>query len=119
MPRRPIYQPMHQQVQPQVAPKQQQSVVLAELALVLGLLEGYLYQIVRDWQSTQYAKAGVLMVLTILLFAGGLRLAEPILRQSASVLAAIDRTSGVFVKIGLHSLVLFLLYVGYVNVFFK
>jgi len=118
MPRKPVYQPLHEAPGKPIL-RQKRSFILVNLALLAGLGEGFLWRVLVDWRSTPYPKAVLLMLGTVGLFALAVRIAEPISQRTSSIAAAIQRSSGPAVYLGLQALILFLLFVGYVNVFFN
>jgi len=59
------------------------------------------------------------MIGVVGLFAVAVRILEPVIGWFLKVIAGLDKGSGALLRIGLHALILFLIFVGYVRVFFK
>jgi hypothetical protein len=98
---------------------QRRSFILLESALLLGLAEGVMWNMITTLQLDSYYKALLLMIGVVGIFALAVRVLEPVIEFILEFIASLDRGGGVLVRIGLHLIVLFLIFVGYVRVFFK
>ncbi|GEM_PF-2535192 len=94
------------------------TLVLLETGLVLGLIEGIMSEAITHLDFSPYIKALFLMIGVIGAFAFAIRVLEPIIRGSLKVISKVDSGSGVLVRIGLHLVILFIIFAGYVRIFF-
>ena len=98
---------------------QRRTFILLETGLLLGLFEGLLWNLITRLSLSPYLKAAILMIGVVGLFALAVRILEPVIAWVLKMIASLDRGSGAIVLIGVHAIVLFLIYVGYLRVFFK
>jgi len=94
------------------------ALVLVESGLLLGLTEGIMDDFVKQYSLSPYLKALILMVGTLGAFALAIRIIEPIVRGTLKAVSRLDTGGSAMVRIGLHLIILFLIFVGYVRVFF-
>ncbi len=102
----------------QLAP-QRRTFILLETGLLLGLAEGIMWNLITTLTLSPYLKAALLMIGVIGLFAIAVRVLEPLIGSILKSIAGLEKGGGIAIRLGLHSVVLFLIYVGYVRVFFK
>jgi hypothetical protein len=94
------------------------ALVLLETGLLLGLAEGIMTDTLTHLTLSPYLKALLLMVGVIGVFAFALRIIEPVIRGSLKVIAKLDTGGGALLRIGVHLVILFLIFAAYVRVFF-
>lgn len=94
------------------------TLVLLETGLILGLAEGLMWNAVTQLELSQYVKALILMVGVIGVFALAVRILEPLIQSSLKAVSKLDAGGGALMRIGLHAIILFLIYAGYVRTFF-
>jgi hypothetical protein len=94
------------------------ALVLLETGLLLGLAEGIMTDTLTHLTLSPYLKALLLMVGVIGVFAFALRIIEPIIRGSLKMIAKLDTGGGALLRIGVHLVILFLIFAAYVRVFF-
>ena len=94
------------------------TLVLLETGLILGLVEGIMTDVITRLALSPYLKALILMVGVIGAFAFAIRVLEPVVRQSLKVISKMDSGGGALTRIGLHLIILFIIFVGYVRIFF-
>ena len=94
------------------------TLVLLESGLLLGLAEGIMWNAIMKLHSTVYVKALLLMIGVIGIFALAVRILEPIIQSSLKAVSRLDAGGGALMRIGLHIVILFLIYAGYVRTFF-
>jgi hypothetical protein len=75
-------------------------------------------EIIKSLSVSSYMKALILMICTLGVFAIAIRIIEPIIRGTLKVVSKLDTGSGAMTRIALHSIILFLIFVGYVRVFY-
>jgi hypothetical protein len=98
---------------------QKRSLILLETALLAGLFEGIMWNLVTGLHTVVYIKALVLMVGVVGMFALAVQVLEPVIQFVLKFIAKLEAGGGVLARLGLHLLLLFLIYVGYVRIFFK
>ncbi len=94
------------------------TLVLLETGLLLGLAEGILTDVITHLTISPYLKALFLMIGVIGAFAFAIRILEPVIRGSLKVISKLDSGGGAMVRVGLHLIILFLIFVAYVRIFF-
>jgi hypothetical protein len=94
------------------------TLVLLESGLILGLAEGLMIEIITRLQLSPYLKALLLMAGVLGVFAIAIRILEPIIRKTLHAISRLDASGGAMMRMGLHLIILFLIFVGYVRVFF-
>jgi hypothetical protein len=94
------------------------TLVLLETGLVLGLVEGVMTDTITRLNYSPYLKALMLMVGVIGAFAFAIRILEPVVRQSLKIISKVDSGRGALARIGLHLVILFIIFAGYVRIFF-
>ena len=94
------------------------TLVLLESGLLLGLAEGIMEEIVTHLTLSPYLKALVLMAGVLGVFALAIRILEPVIRKTLHHVSRLDAAGGAMMRLGLHVLIFFLIYAGYVRVFF-
>lgn len=99
------------------------TLVLLETGLILGLAEGIMTDEITKLTLSPYIKALILMVGVIGAFAFAIRILEPVVRQSLKVISKMDSGASspmgsALTRIGLHLIILFFIFVGYVRIFF-
>jgi hypothetical protein len=94
------------------------ALILLETGLILGLTEGIMNDAVTHISISPYLKALLLMAGVIGAFAFALRVIEPVIKWALKVIAKVEAGGGPLVRIGLHLVIIFLIYVAYVRVFF-
>ena len=94
------------------------TLVLLESGLLLGLSEGIMEDIVTHLQYSPYVKALLLMAGVLGVFALAIRILEPVIRKTLHAVSKIDAGHGAMMRVGLHLVIFFLIFVGYVRVFF-
>lgn len=94
------------------------TLILLESGLLLGLTEGIMWNMITQLHTSIYLKALFLMAGVIGVFALTVRILEPIIQASLKAVAKLDSGGGVLLRLGLHSVILFLIYTGYVRTFF-
>jgi hypothetical protein len=94
------------------------TLVLVESGLLLGLTEGLMEDFIKQYTLPTYLKALILMVGTLGAFALAIRIIEPIVRGTLKAVSRLDKGGGAITRIGLHLIILFLIFVAYVRVFF-
>jgi hypothetical protein len=97
---------------------QRRTLVLLETGLILGLAEGIMTEIITHLTVSPYVKALLLMAGVIGVFALAIRIIEPVIRGTLKVVSKLDSSGGAMMRIGLHLIILFLIYAGYVRTFF-
>ncbi len=65
-----------------------------------------------------YIKALILMAGVIGAFAFAIRILEPVIKFSLKMISRLDTGGGALLRIGVHSVILFLIFAAYVRVFF-
>ena len=115
MPRKPT--PRRSTVAMKAVPKRR-TLVLLETGLILGLVEGIMTDAITHLNYAPYLKALMLMVGVIGAFAIAIRVLEPVVRQSLKIISKVDSGRGALTRIGLHLIILFIIFVGYVRIFF-
>jgi hypothetical protein len=95
------------------------TLVLLETGLVLGLAEGIMIDAITHLAFSHYLKALMLMVGVIGVFAFALRVIEPVIRGMLKMIAKLDTGGGALMRIGVHLVILFLIFAAYVRVFFS
>jgi hypothetical protein len=98
---------------------QRRTFVLLESALVLGLAEGIMWSMITSLTMSHYLKALLLMVGVVGVFALAVRVLEPIVGFFLKTIASFDKGGGAPLRIALHLVILFLIFVGYIRVFFR
>jgi hypothetical protein len=93
--------------------------VLLESGLILGLAEGIMWKFITSLALSNYFKAVLLMAGVVGAFALAVRVLEPVIAAVLKFIAKLDRGGGALARIGLHAVILFLIFVGYVRVFFR
>ncbi len=93
------------------------TLVLLETGLLLGLAEGIMTDGITHLMLSPYLKALLLMVGVIGVFAFALRIIEPVIRGSLKMISKLD-AGGAMMRIGVHLIILFLIFAAYVRVFF-
>ncbi len=94
------------------------TLVLLETGLILGLVEGVMTDAITKLTLSPYLKALMLMVGVIGAFAFAIRILEPVVRQSLKMISKMDSGRGALTRIGLHLIILFIIFAGYVRIFF-
>lgn len=94
------------------------TLVLLESGLIVGLAEGLMEDFIKLYTIPSYLKALMLMVGVLGVFALALRIIEPIVRGTLKAVSKLDKGGGALTRIGLHLIILFLIFVAYVRVFF-
>jgi hypothetical protein len=94
------------------------TLVLIESGLLLGLAEGIMDELVKSLPVSSYMKALILMIGTLGVFAVAIRIIEPIVHGTLKAVSKLDSGGGALTRIGLHAIILFLIFVGYVRVFY-
>ena len=94
------------------------ALVLLETGLLLGLAEGIMTDTLTHLALSPYVKALLLMVGVIGVFAFALRIIEPVIRGSLKMIAKLDTGGSALLRIGVHTVILFLIFAAYVRVFF-
>jgi hypothetical protein len=94
------------------------ALILLETGLLLGLAEGIMTDTLTHLMLSPYLKALLLMVGVIGVFAFALRIIEPIIRGSLKMISKLDSGGGALLRIGVHLVILFLIFAAYVRVFF-
>jgi hypothetical protein len=94
------------------------ALILLETGLLLGLAEGIMTDTLTHLMLSPYLKALLLMVGVIGVFAFALRIIEPIIRGSLKMISKLDAGGGALLRIGVHLVILFLIFAAYVRVFF-
>lgn len=95
------------------------TLVLLETGLLLGLAEGIMTDTLTHLSSlSPYLKALLLMVGVIGVFAFALRIIEPVIRGTLKMIARLDAGGGALLRVGVHLVILFLIFAAYVRVFF-
>lgn len=94
------------------------TLVLVESGLILGLAEGIMDEIVKSLPLSSYMKALILMLGTLGVFAIAIRIIEPIIRGTLKAVSKLDSGGGALTRISLHAIILFLIFVGYLRVFY-
>ena len=97
---------------------ERRALVLLETGLLLGLTEGVMPETITHLTLSPYAKAALLMIGVIGVFALAIRLLEPVIRGTLKMVSKLDSNGGASMRIVLHLIILFLIYVGYVRIFF-
>jgi hypothetical protein len=97
---------------------QRRTLILLETGLLLGLAEGIMDELITHLALSPYLKALLLMTGVIGVFALAIRLLEPMIRGTLKMVSKLDSNGGATMRIALHAIILFLIYVGYVRVFF-
>ncbi|MFI5200886.1 MAG: hypothetical protein ACHQNE_00680 [Candidatus Kapaibacterium sp.] len=97
--------------------------VLLETGLILGLAEGIMTDAITRLTLSPYLKALMLMVGVIGAFAFAIRILEPVVRRSLKVISKMDSGAtspmgSALTRIGLHLIIIFIIFVGYVRIFF-
>ncbi|HET6401717.1 MAG TPA: hypothetical protein VFH95_09995 [Candidatus Kapabacteria bacterium] len=95
------------------------TLVLLETGLILGLVEGIMTDAITHLNYSPYLKALMLMVGVIGAFALAIRVLEPVVRQSLKIISKVDSGRGALTRIGLHIVILFIIFAGYVRIFFS
>jgi hypothetical protein len=116
--RRPPAKPIPLKRATQLGPKRR-TFILLETGLLLGLAEGVMWNLITTLMLSPYIKAALLMIGVVGLFAVAVRVLEPLIGSILNAIAGLEKGGGIAIRIGLHAVVLFLIYVGYVRVFFK
>jgi hypothetical protein len=75
-------------------------------------------EIITHLTVSPYVKALLLMAGVIGVFALAIRIIEPVIRGTLKVVSKLDSSGGAMMRIGLHLIILFLIYAGYVRTFF-
>ena len=94
------------------------ALVLVESGLLFGLAEGIMEEIVKSLSVSSYLKAALLMIGTLGVFAIAIRIVEPIVRGTLKAVSKLDSGGGATMRIALHAIIIFLIFVGYVRVFY-
>jgi hypothetical protein len=94
------------------------TLVLLETGLILGLVEGIMTDVITHLNYSPYLKALMLMAGVIGAFAFAIRILEPVVRQSLKIISKMDSGRGALTRIGLHLVLLFIIFAGYVRIFF-
>jgi hypothetical protein len=94
------------------------TLVLIESGLLLGLAEGIMNEIIKSLTVSPYLKAAILMLCILCIFALAVRILEPLIRGTLKAVSKLDDGGGATMRIGLHTIILFLIFVGYVRVFY-
>jgi hypothetical protein len=94
------------------------TLVLLETGLLLGLAEGIMTDTLTHLTLSPYLKALLLMIGVIGVFAFALRIIEPVIRGTLKVISKLDTGGGAMLRIGVHAVILFLIFAAYVRVFF-
>ncbi len=74
--------------------------------------------IITHLDLSPYLKALLLMVGVLGVFALAIRILEPVIRKSLHAVSKLDKAGGAMMRLGLHLVIFFLIYAGYVRVFF-
>ena len=90
------------------------ALILLETGLLLGLMEG----IITHLTISPYLKALILMIGVIGAFAFAIRILEPVIKWALKFIARFESGGGALVRVGLHLIILFLIFAGYVRTFF-
>ncbi len=94
------------------------ALVLLETGLLLGLAEGIMTDTLTHLTLSPYIKALLLMVGVIGVFAFALRIIEPVIRGTLKMISKLDAGGGALLRIGVHVIIIFLIFAAYVRVFF-
>jgi len=97
---------------------QRRTLVLLETGLMLGLAEGIMWDLITHLTVSPYAKALLLMIGVVGVFALAIRILEPAIRGTLKMVSKLDSNGGAMMRVGLHLIILFLIYAGYVRTFF-
>jgi len=94
------------------------TLVLLESGLLLGLAEGIMEEIITHLSYSPYVKALLLMGGVLGVFALAIRILEPVIRRTLHAVSKLDSSGGAMMRLGLHLVIFFLIFVGYLRVFF-
>jgi len=94
------------------------ALILLETGLLLGLAEGIMTDAITHLTISPYLKALILMAGVIGAFAFAIRILEPVIKWVLKFIAKFESGGGALVRVGLHLIILFLIFAGYVRTFF-
>jgi len=94
------------------------ALILLETGLLLGLAEGIMTDIITHLTISPYFKALILMAGVIGAFAFAIRILEPVIKWTLKTVAKFESGGGALVRVGLHFIILFLIFAAYVRTFF-
>ena len=98
---------------------ERRALVLLETGLLLGLAEGMMDDTLHHLDLSPYLKALMLMVGVVGVFAFALRVIEPVIKGILKAIAKLDSGGGPLMRIGVHAVILFLIFAAYVRIFFQ
>ena len=93
--------------------------LLLETGLLIGLAEGVLANLIHEFPISMYLKALLLMIGVVGVFALAIRVLEPIIAWMLRSLSKLEKGGGPILRLGLHAIILFLIFVAYVRIFFQ
>ncbi|HEY3874149.1 MAG TPA: hypothetical protein VGM92_01625 [Candidatus Kapabacteria bacterium] len=94
------------------------ALVLLETGLLLGLAEGMMNDAITHLELSPYTKALLLMVGVVGVFAFALRVIEPVIKGMLKMISKLDSGGGALMRVGVHAVILFLIFAAYVRIFF-